>query len=454
MKKIRFIVLLSALWFSPEAHANVPATPFTFYSSQGRERAVSFRGTFRTNLESLADLSVFTEDQRKLFARDQIEPTLKFLFGPLTNRALGSPQRGSWVEVDWESAALVRGTVQLRYEYQGVWIVNSSLPDSFRVPVPMQQKDLFTTAWKNCTDSAPEHQTESFYWYFWDPQRRGCDQREGEHFEIVTVQLGAQTPNETNSFPEYPKLLRSNGQENRFQLTFAFGYVEDPVDPDPERDWDAGVHEYREFVALARNAAGREARETAIYQRDYRGSSRTDKIIGHRFAWRRQGVDLIVNVVAAAGIDQMELFAKSFAHDHDTFFGWFGHSRVGSGFDAERFWRTTVRHPEYYSVIPDYQLVYWGGCNSYSYYTLPFFEFKAHVANGSDPSGTKGLDIIANGLPSYFHLNADNAGIVLGHLLRWEAKPSYQTIVNDLEARARRSGIDVLVAVLGDEDNQ
>ena len=112
-----------------------------------------------------------------------------------------------------------------------------------------------------------------------------------------------------------------------------------------------------------------------------------------------------------------------------------------------------IHNRNYYSVSPNYQMVYWGGCNSYSYYTLPFFDFKAHIANGLDPYGTKGLDIIANGLPSYFNLNADNGAIVLKHLLNWNNRPSYQTIVNELEARANANGVDVLVAVLGDEDN-
>ena len=68
-------------------------------------------------------------------------------------------------------------------------------------------------------------------------------------------------------------------------------------------------------------------------------------------------MDIVINVVAAAGIDQMELFARSFAHDHDGFFGWFGHSRVGSGFDAERFWQvhrsTLVNVKEIESVTAD-----------------------------------------------------------------------------------------------------
>lgn len=425
----------------------------TFYSSEGREREVTFQGTFRSALQSLSQLEAMSEDEKARFGRNNIEPTLKFLFGPLTNRGLASPQRGMDIKVNWSSAAVVGGRVNLQYDYKATWILDKDVAETFVIPVPFSNRDLLTPRWKSCTDSAPDHQTEWFYWYFWDPKRSGCDHREGVEYQMITAHLGRATENQAASFPEYKKLLQSNGQGNRFQLTFAFGYVEDPADPKPDSDWDAGIMEYRSFASHVRTTLSG-LRESKILQKEYRGASQPDKAIGRRFQGKLRGVDVVINVVAAAGIDQMELFARSFAHDHDGFFGWFGHSRVGSGFDAERFWQMVQRSPDYYSVATDYQLVYWGGCNSYSYYTLPFFEFKARAANGMDPNGTKGLDIIANGLPSYFHLNADNAAITLKHLLNWEARPSYQTIVNELEAKAQTSGIDVLVAVLGDEDNE
>jgi hypothetical protein len=140
----------------------------------------------------------------------------------------------------------------------------------------------------------------------------------------------------------------------------------------------------------------------------------------------------------------MDIFAKSFAHDHDSLFSWLGHSRVGSGFDANKFGQIVRSDPSYYSISNEYQVIYWGGCNSYSYYTLPFFDFKAKASNGADPKGTKNLDIIANGLPSYFSLNSINATIVVNAFLNWPAKSSYQSIVNQLESRANSFGTHVL----------
>ena len=168
----------------------------------------------------------------------------------------------------------------------------------------------------------------------------------------------------------------------------------------------------------------------------------------------KDGVRYTINIVAAAGIDQMEIFAKSFAHDHDGVFGWFGHSRVGSGFDANNFGQMVKNNPSYYSISRQYQLIYWGGCNSYSYYSLPFFKFKAQLDPQNDPNGTKKLDILGNGLPSLFAFNAFNADVTLKAVMNWENRTSYQDIVNTLENNASSYGSTVLVNILGDEDNQ
>lgn len=453
MITITLTLLLALLSSGAPARADDGLAAPAFHSAEGREREVTFEARVRTSLTSLQAVAAMDENQRFAFRRDNVEPVLKFLFGPLTRRSLASPQRGMEVKVNWEAAALEGGRVVLPYSYRGVWIVDKDQPESFALPVPLAREGLKTRAWKLCTDSDPEHQTDWFYWYFWDPARPGCDHKEGVQYETVQVRLGAETRNQTESYPEYDRLFRVVNGQRTLNLTFAFGYVKDPANPEPDSDYDAGVMEYRQFIEEVRRAYGSSLRESRILQKEYRNASRPEKVIGRRFEGELRGVKVTVNVVAAAGVDQMELFAKSFAHDHDGFFGWFGHSRVGSGFDAQTFWNMKINNPAYYSVTTDYQIVYWGGCNSYSYYTLPFFEFKAHEAGDADKFGTKGLDIIANGLPSYFHFNADNATIALGHLLSWEKRASYQRIVGDLEARAQSGGVDVLVAVLGDEDN-
>jgi hypothetical protein len=214
--------------------------------------------------------------------------------------------------------------------------------------------------------------------------------------------------------------------------------------------------EYQKFVRIVRGSLllkKLKVTETPILQKEYKGAIRPKQKIGVRFVAKKGDVTITIKVVAAAEIDQMELFAKSYAHDHDGFFGWFGHSRVGSGFDSANFQSMVTSNPDYYSITPNYQIIYWGGCNSYSYYSSPFFENKANANPLNDPNGTKGLDIISNVLPSYFHYNAANARMAFDSLLNWERNDSYQTIVNKIDKYALSQGSLVLVNVLGDEDN-
>jgi hypothetical protein len=218
------------------------------------------------------------------------------------------------------------------------------------------------------------------------------------------------------------------------------------------------MDQYRKFIRFMDSEAKKlKLAKSSILQSEYLNPQFPEKQIGYRYTGLMNNVKIEIKVVTSANIDQMELFAKSYAHDHDSFFSWFGHSRVGSGFDAENFASMLRYNPEYYSLSNQYQMIYWAGCNSYSYYAQPFFKQKAKLSSQlgilNDSMGTQNLDIIANGLPSLFSFNADNAIIVYNALINWQNPTSYQTIVNRLEKRAASSYYTVLVNILGDEDN-
>jgi hypothetical protein len=446
----------STMALSPGGLSN-PA--IDFYSSAGREHSVTFQGEYKTSYTRLEEFNALDNYARTLLLNQKIKPLMAFLFGPLTRRQLGGIQRGQQVVVRWDGAHVVDGRVRVPYDYTGTWILRKDLGqgNSLSLPVPLDLEDLYTENWKNCTDSEPDHQTLDFFWYFWDPARSGCDHVAGRQYETYNVAIGPLTLNEVQSYPEYPRLLQSAGRANNLQMTFAFGYVKDPELFDPLHDSDYGMNEFRSFLKSVDKYLDHTLdvhySTSDILQGEYRGASNPRLVIGRRFLASVNGVNVTINVVATAGIDQMQIFAKSFAHDHDGFFGWMGHSRVGSGFDANNFNQILSSDPGYYSITQNYQLIYWGGCNSYSYYTLPFFDFKSRYSNGQDPKGTKGLDIIANGLPSYFSLNALNAMIFLRSLTQWNQHTSYQSIVDSIERGALNAGIYSLAVVLGDEDN-
>lgn len=431
-----------------------PSSRFS-YSEAGREHEVSFDGVYRVRGFSVHSFDEMSEFQKEQFIEYRMKPVMAYVFGPLTYRSIGGPKEITGLRVDWASAREAGSVVEIPYTYQGRWLIDRRDAEKslLEVPVPFNDDDVFSPGWKKCTDRDPEHQTRSFYWYFWDPRRPGCDHQEGKQYFTAQVRIGDAIAGTVDSYPEYQRLIRDTAEGRELRMTIGFGYVVDRSVANPDRDGNMGMREYQEYLESFRAQYGSEFTEEPILQGEYKASMTRSKIIGHRFRGERQGVRVILNVVTSTNIDQMDLFAKSFAHDHDGVFAWFGHSRVGSGFDAERFEFVLRNDPEYYSLTDQYQLIYWGGCNSYSYYTLPFFALKSSLNPEADPNGIRNLDIIANGLPSFFALNSTNAMILTRHILNWQERPSYQMIIRDIERAATRFGARVLAIVLGDEDN-
>lgn len=428
------------------------STPY-FTSIRAEEVQVQFQALFKTELRSLAQIRQLSADEKSAYINEYILPTVKYLYGPLTHRGYGNPQRNFKVYVDWDKAILAKDWVLVPYVYKATWLLHQDLLkfQSLTVPVPYTAMDLVTPRWTLCTDSDPSHHSMELYWYFWDPSRPGCDQKDGMEYQETTVRFIRQTENIKKSYPEYTRLIRNRRSQPEMRLTFAFGYSESQDNPYPDTDEDYGIQQYQDFVRFLRKSLGPAFRVTPIVQGEFKKSPYPNKVMGYRFQGNQSGVLLTISVVAAADVDQMEIFAKSFAQDHDSFFGWFGHSRVGWGFDSDVLLYKLKYEPESYSISRLYQIIYWAGCNSYSYYTIPFFQMKV---SKSDPFGTKGLDIISNGLPSYFALNSINAKIIFHHFLNWKKVSSYQDILLDLEGAASSLGAHrVLINVLGDEDN-
>lgn len=470
MKNI-FYYLLFTLLFSQSSYSiefnshqllsDAPIHNF-LYSEKGKELIVEFSSEHTTdfsNLEMINNLSPFEKDRYRDYT---LKPLMKFLFGPLTKRGHGGVKTILKLDIDWAHATVKQDHVILPYFYKGIWLIDNDLllenNVSFILPVPKTEKLLFTEHWKKCTDANPDHQTSSFYWYFWDPDRPGCDQTEDIEYVNTEIFFKEKSVLTEKTYPEYNRLIQTDSAGHKvFKMTFAFGYITDQSFPRPDIDFDGGVLEYRNFLNEIKNIlySDPNLKIDNIYLRDYRKTGLLkDIIIGKKLIFNKADIRYEIKIVTNAGIDQMELFAESFAHDHDSYFAWLGHSRVGSGFDAQRFKSLVESDPTYFTIAKDYQIIYWGGCNSYSYYVDPFFQMKAAIQPDIDPKGTKNLDIIANGLPSFFSLNAKNALIHLSALMNRDKPTSYQDLIHQMEAEANRAGIHVLAIVIGDEDNE
>lgn len=416
-----------------------------FYSTESEEIEVNFQASYKMNASNMEDVI----DNKDYLERYTLPEVVKFLFGPLTLRELGGMQKNSLIQIDTKSITISKGEASLNYNYSGKWLVHSSLLNNktLQLPLPYNIDALRTKNWSKCSDNSPGHQDWSFFWYFWDPTRYGCDHQLNKEYQNIQVEFKAKTAQTLKSFPEYNRMIQNKQNQKVLTMTFAFGYVEDSLTPDPYKDTDAGMYEFQKFnKRLKQLLKLYKVEQSPIMGSEYSDDANTAKIkLGTLYSFSSNEITFKIRVVAAANVDQMELFAKSFSIDHEAFFGWFGHSRVGSGFDADNFNQMLMYQPNKYTLTNEYQLIYWAGCNSYSYYTLPFFKLKG---------GSKNLDIISNGLPSFFSFNSTNAEILADALIHFDQPQSYQDIVTKIENNADQNSTNVLVNVLGDEDNQ
>ncbi len=440
-----FSLILLAGCSSSKAPAELPTevSDSALYSREGREAKVEFSAVYISNYQSLEDFKQMEELRPNVTENIEIPRLLTYLDGPLAYRDIGAVRSGK-VTIDPASAYMTQsGFVALKYKYQGTWLLKHKITKSFPFPIPFNTKLIQTESWLKCTDQAPQHQNLGFYFYYWDPSRPGCDQKIGPHYQMVAVNF-KEVPSTKTSHPEYERMLTSGGQNDNMQMTFAFGYVSEPKNPNPYMDEDLNMQNFRKFLERVRLMAKiLDFKETPILQKEYLGAVHADQQIGSRFVGVKNKIRFEVKVVAATDIDQTEIVAKSFAHDHDAFTAWFGHSRVGSEQDAMNVKSTIESYPEFYSISKDYQILYWAGCTSYSYYVEPFFKLKT----------SKDLDIVTNGYSSLFNVYEKNALTWLFVLINWDLKNSYQKIIGDLEQASSDIRRTVLANVIGDEDN-
>ncbi|MGZ3794564.1 MAG: hypothetical protein ACXVCP_19610, partial [Bdellovibrio sp.] len=175
----------------------------SLYSLNGREHQVSFEALYRSSYKS-------REEIQPQYLAAEIKRTTQFLFGPLVWRSLGGIQKGEKVQPLIEKAYVENERVIIPYTYTATWLIrhDAVAQNNLQLPVPYSIDSLETPKWKRCTDSQEGHNTWSFFWYYWDPERNGCDHKVGNQYQIVQVKIGHETEQTQISYPEYRRLIR------------------------------------------------------------------------------------------------------------------------------------------------------------------------------------------------------------------------------------------------------
>lgn len=271
-----------------------------------------------------------------------------------------------------------------------------------------------------CTDK--HYNSEGDFWYFWNPYQDGCP-LDGGDLVGVTTDL-TPMPMTRGTYPEYAKLYGENGNGDVLQVTYLVG-----VDKN-FNNGDLGKKTFLDAFSILK-AAG--------FQTEV--DSPTAKRLSFRIGAKRASIEMRLMDPNSAEFAQEAVRGMKTA----DIFLYDGHSGLGGYLSPDRLAADTGRPVE----LPKnkYQIFFFHGCSTYAYYNSAFFKMKR---SGSDPGGTRNLDIITTGIGADFAVGAKVDVAFLTSVATGQ-KPSWQTIID--RVHAAEGYYTALTHVNGDEDN-
>lgn len=343
------------------------------------------------------------------------------------------------------------GRALVEYEFDGPVVFGkeafrSSITRKVPVILPLAHDRIYKLGVKRgknrCTDR--EFNSEEDFWYYWDPEQRGCPLA-GNDTDLVRVtgRLN-RLPNTRVSYPEYDRLYGDNGNGATLDIAVLIGYIRyQDVDTDrPNRRDEA-------FRALRHLEEDLKERDFALTLRKdrFRYVDRENKSEGINFLRRYERIvegqngPLHVRIFVLLSDTDLESKDRTFRHyivpvmRNADIMIYDGHSNLGKNFDLSHLPEVTFNRDKY-------QILFFNGCSTYPYLNGMYFRAKG---------GTRNVEIITAGLPSFAESSGPNLSAFLESFLDGKTL-SYQKILSTLE----RSNGDLgtfLVGVKGDEDN-
>lgn len=395
-----------------------------------------------------------SEKPSKAEAFEAIESQLAHLFGPMGEAKQKAVPKGDHELTLGKIEKIAEGGYSVSYGYSGTIVVHvppSGLGKTYPIFLPFRPKSIYEeSAVTNdqgetsfpCTDE--HYDSEGDFWYFWNPKKAGCPLVVGEHYARIDAKI-VKSENTRVSYPEYARLVNSQGQ---ISVTLLFG-MDDPNQlKNPLESEDISAESYRNTRELLVKA-GYEGRVwTSAEIRKVSPSATGPMPYVEEFIRELPLATMKVRLFfGASGIDENSAHFHFFFKDaleNDSVMVYDGHSGLGGHLDLP----TIAKLHGFKFKIPKdkYQIYFFNSCSSYSYYNTLFFSQKA---NELDPRGTKNLDILTNGLATYFSVMKDSNWELLKALQAWASQKGSVTY----QAIAKKIDSGNLFGVNGDEDN-
>lgn len=364
-----------------------------------------------------------------------------------------------------------RGRYRVEYEFDGVVVfkkeVFKAASTFLKVPVRLPYApdkayvDSIINGVSSCTGK--EHDSEGDFFYFWDPLRNGCSLKKDSQYisvlgKIEEIENTGRVNCKEDTYPEYDLLYGLNDpKKNTLEIAVLIGYIDELSNvkwPHRKDDGMLAFQSLEKYLGKSFNISKFNGGDPFRLDIDGRLWGKTEgRAINFKHTYEKkkvqiQGTKKTINIKVTVLLADTDIMSK----DHTFYHHWKdalanadiiyydGHSGLGGNLDLANF--EGIKE-EIKMNKEKYQIIFFNGCSSY-----PYFKGMYHRAK----EGTKFLDIITSGLPTFSDTSNTNAKAFLTNFIMGETN-SWQKIMLDIEASNKKDSGSYLVGVSGDEDN-
>jgi hypothetical protein len=366
-------------------------------------------------------------------AAQTIESQLFYTIGHLN----GDNSVGRLDQLELSNIKSVREGNMFRITYHATipvaWGKRNAVPATYEFRLPRDNSfaglERFNTSYNTkCVDFGAHDVSSGNMWYYYRPARSGCSLAETDIVR-TTATVTVSDINTTGKYPEYHKVW----EDDALHVLAVFGKYEDGATTSS----DAGISAYNKFNRAVKAQLGSGTVSTPASVPNSPGVAMPD------VTWEKTLADgkkvkvtsLLVDNVREGG-DAFEARYAELSGPAD-FIVYNGHAGLGA--NIRKLAGMGDWQPGQYTIV------FMNGCDTYAYVDSALADARAAI-NDDDPTGTKHLDIMTNGMPSFFADMSDATMAIFRGLLSYDDPQTYEQIMANIAS-------EEVVLVSGEQDN-
>ena len=298
----------------------------------------------------------------------------------------------------YKETDLGQNRTQIKYRVQGKILLHKRVASklfkngSLEIPLPVDLNKIFV---KKCTD--PHYQTPGDFWYFWNPFQEGCESLlSPELTNLVKIEFAEVPQAKPDLTPRLDLIRGDNGNGKLFRIDLIYGYnVTNTPEDEGRRNYES-LDVYFEEAGFERvESVSKTKQKLKIYKKEVElpNGKTIDVEVRH----------ILVDTAIEARSKAFANYFKDSVYEADVII-YAGHSGLGGNLDISSL---AEKAGEFVFNDQKRQIFMFESCSSYTYYLSAF---------RSEKKKNK-IDIITNGLASYFHTNVAITVEFLNHLV-------------------------------------